>query len=72
MKSKLQFTQNEAAEIRRLLRLKVSADHGTQKQVRAKIREIGFYISDFDRSKQGVDESDFDALVRDQRIKITA
>ena len=54
MKSKTQFTQNEAAEIRRLLRLKVSADHGTQKQLRAKIREIGFYISDFDRSKQGL------------------
>ena len=70
MKGKSQFTQNEADEIRRLLRSKVSADRDTQKRLRDKMRKIGFYITDFSASSEGFDESDFDVLIHQKRITI--
>jgi len=43
------FSVAEAGKIRRLLQSKVRATRSEQKVIRASIRRLGFYISDFTR-----------------------
>jgi len=47
MKSKLQYTQTEADEIVALIKQKQKADAIKQKGIRAKIRNRGFWASEF-------------------------
>lgn len=47
MKGKSKFTKEEAREIEQLIMEKLDADVSRQKAVRAKIRKLGFYASDF-------------------------
>lgn len=47
MKTKSQFTQAEANEIVHLIEEKLKADTTRQKGIRAKIRRLGFWTSDF-------------------------
>ncbi len=47
MKSKASFTRAEAGEIIRLIGEKLKADSQNQKGIRAKIRKLGFYASDY-------------------------
>lgn len=47
MKGKSIFTRVEADKIIALIRLKLKADTNTQKGIRNKIRDLGFYATDF-------------------------
>ena len=67
---KTEFSKHEADRIRDLLRQKVNATRNEQKSIRANIRNIGFYITDFDYSFSGFTEYDFDDLVRSGDITI--
>jgi hypothetical protein len=61
---RLSFTADEIAEIRRLLVDLRRADRDRQKGIRAKIRRIGFYITDVSHDAGGFTATDFDALLR--------
>ena len=61
---RLSFTADEIAEIRRLLVDLRRADRDRQKAIRAKIRRIGFYITDVSHDAGGFTVTDFDALLR--------
>lgn len=63
MRSKLYYTRLQAEEIIQLIRLKCKADTTRQKTIRAKIRNLGFYASDFD-FQAGYTEEDFLSVVR--------
>jgi hypothetical protein len=58
------FTREEVDELRQLIREKQTADASRQKVLRARMRRIGFYISDFSSDAQGFVVSDLDELVR--------
>jgi hypothetical protein len=58
------FTRKEVDELRQLFREKQTADASRQKVLRARMRRIGFYISDFSSDAQGFVVSDLDELVR--------
>lgn len=62
MKGRKHFTQAEAIEIERLIDQKVLADSSKQKGIRAKIRRLGFYASDFGL-RGGFTVSDFRSVV---------
>jgi hypothetical protein len=47
MKGKSTFTKQEIEAISKLINAKVAADSATQKGIRRKIRNLGFYASDF-------------------------
>ena len=57
------FTEAEIAELRRLVREKQTAERSRQKALRARMRRIGFYISDFSSDAEGFVVSDLDELV---------
>lgn len=61
---RLSFTEDEIAALRQLLTELRRSDRDRQKTIRAKIRRIGFYISDVSRDAGGFTATDFDALVR--------
>lgn len=65
------FTVVEAEKIRHLLHRKVHADRAEQKVIRATIRRLGFYISDFTYSPEGFTPSDFDSLIERGEVAIT-
>jgi hypothetical protein len=56
------FTRGELEEIRRLVREKQVADRDRQKSIRARLRAMGFRISDF-ADRPGFVESDLDELI---------
>jgi hypothetical protein len=69
MKGKSTFTTSELVRIRTLLRLKEGADRRKQMKLRAQIRRLGFYISDFgSRAPEHFTESDLDLMLRAGRI----
>jgi len=70
MKGKRKFTRIEAEQIRFLIREKNKATPSQQKGIRNKIREKGFYYSDFCSSKEGYTTNDFDALIQFGQIEI--
>jgi hypothetical protein len=57
------FTNDEINELRRLIREKQTADRSRQKTLRARMRAIGFYISDFAADSAGFVVSDLDDLI---------
>ncbi len=64
MPMKKKYTKQEAAQIRTLLREKARATREEQKGIRAKLRRLGFYITDFDQSFSGFTASDFEGLIK--------
>ncbi|WP_276372704.1 hypothetical protein [Chryseolinea sp. H1M3-3] len=63
MKGRSTFTKAEADEIVKLIKKKLSAGTAEQKGIRAKIRVLGFYASDFGLSG-GYTERDFLRVVK--------
>jgi len=59
------FTESEACTLN--LDERLSADRARQKTIRAKIRRLGFFISDY---WPGFSSRDFDELVRTGKIKV--
>jgi hypothetical protein len=58
MRTKATFTEQEKNEIIKLIEQKLKADTQRQKTIRAKIRKLGFWASDFD-FKPGYTVNDF-------------
>lgn len=71
MKSKSSFTIDEAAKIIALIKDKLKASPSQQKSIRNKIRNIGFYYSDFGSNKDGYTVDDFLALIRAKQVKLS-
>jgi GIY-YIG catalytic domain len=63
------FTASEIDEIRRLLREKVRANRDRQKSIRARLRRIGFRVSELGGGP-GFDEGDLEALIQRGAIAI--
>lgn len=63
MKGKSIFTRQEADQIITLIRKKLASTSSEQKSIRNKIRQIGFYASDFNIGN-GYNEHDFLRVVR--------
>lgn len=70
MKGRSSFTPKEVERIRALLRQKADAPRSTQKAVRARMRSLGFYVSDFGAQDSVFTESDLDRLIDTGRIKV--
>ena len=70
MKGRTSFTPKEVERIRALLRQKADAPRPTQKGIRAQMRTLGFYISDFGAQDGRFTESDLDRLIRTGKIKV--
>ena len=76
MKGRDTFTMAVIKELKQLFLQKDNADYNEQKSIRRKIREKGFYISDFskyitDFTKKGMNSTDFIRLYKNGTIKIT-
>jgi hypothetical protein len=71
MRSKVNFSQEEAREIRDLLSRRVHVEADEQKRIRNQIRSLGFYISDFPCRRDGFTVADFDNLVESGAISIS-
>jgi len=67
---KREFSALESEKIRHLLHRKVHADRTEQKVIRASIRRLGFYISEYTSSAEGFIPSDFDSLVERGEVVI--
>jgi hypothetical protein len=63
MKGRYCFRSSEADEIGELLKQLRTAERREQKRMRDRLREIGFYISDWDGAAHGFTATDFDELV---------
>lgn len=75
MKGRREFTQREAERIRELLRRKKRVGTASQKRFRDRLRDIGFYITDFSyygRPADGFGIEDFDRLVQNGVIQIAS
>jgi hypothetical protein len=70
MKGKNRFSENEASQIRKLIKRKLMASTSDQKFIRNKIRDLKFYFSDFSGMKVYTID-DFDLLIRTGQIQIT-
>lgn len=70
MQRKTTFTSAEAEALRSLIRQKCNADRNTQKSIRNKMRNKGFYISDFTTNLNGFTVEDFETLIKDKQIMI--
>jgi hypothetical protein len=70
MKGSRQFTREAAQAIRRLLAETRRVAPSQQKALRQRIRDHGFFISDFDRPITGFRPEDFDELIRGGLIDI--
>lgn len=69
MKGKNKFTTAEIDEIKRLINKKIVATKDEQKRIRDRIRDIGFYFSDYS-SKKGYTVADLEELIRAGVIKV--
>jgi hypothetical protein len=63
------FTPAEIAELKRLIREKQTAPQDRQKVLRAKMRKIGFFITDY-ADYPGFVESDLDELIARGTIEV--
>ena len=72
MQGKDTFTTQEAGQIRSLLREKGRSDRDTQKKIRRQLRDLRFYITDFDSSYSGFTIEAFENLISAGRIHIVA
>lgn len=71
MKGKNTFTILQIETIKKLIAEKVIATPYKQKGIRAKIRTVPFYYSDFSPKKDGYTVADFAELIRSGQIKIS-
>jgi hypothetical protein len=71
MKGKNIFTTTQISEIKKLIAKKVLATEDKQKGIRAKIRKLEFYYSDFSAKKNGYTVADFETLISSGQIKVT-
>jgi hypothetical protein len=71
MKGSRKFTQKTANEISVLLGRTRAAKPAQQKALRQQIRDLGFFISDFDRPATGFGPEDFHDLVQRGLLQIT-
>lgn len=69
MARKTKFTEFEANQIRKLINKKLIASNNEQKTIRNKIRNLGFYFSEFS-TKKGYTVQDFENLIKTGKIKI--
>lgn len=69
MKGKKSFTRDEIDALRMLIRQRVNAEASKQKGLRAKMRRIGFYGSDFGLSD--LQPTDFERLLSSRQITIS-
>lgn len=68
MRSRKNYTQEQATAVMKLLRHRLSADRATQKADRNELRtRYGFWISDF---WMGFSDADFKAKVADGTFKV--
>ena len=63
MQGRSEFTPDEIDRLRRLIREKQTADRGQKKSLRAQMRRMGFFISDFSVDYAGFVVSDLDDLI---------
>jgi len=68
VKGKNQFSTIEITELKNLIKERIKADSSRQKGIRARMRKIGFYGSDF--GIIDLQPSDFDNLIKTGRIKV--
>ena len=71
MKGRDTFTMAVIKELKQLFLQKDNADYNEQKSIRRKIREKGFYISDFPDFAKNMNSTDFRLLCNSGRITIT-
>ena len=71
MKGRDTFTMDVIKELYQLFLQKDNADYNEQKSIRRKIREKGFYISDFPDFAKNMNSTDFRLLCNSGRITIT-
>jgi hypothetical protein len=71
MQGKNVFTPAEVEIIENLLRAKARATRSEQKKIRSKMRDLKFYITDFDQSQAGFTVIDFENLIKSKRIIIS-
>ncbi len=69
-KGQREFSKATADRIRVLLGQTRNSDRPQQIALRGKIRDLGFYISDFNRPAEGFGPEDFDELVRGGQIRV--
>ena len=73
MKHRNTFTKDEIERIKKLLREKSKTlGKSDQKKIRGKLRQLGFYITDYDRGGQGFSLFDFKTLLHRGVIKVIA
>lgn len=70
MKGKSTFTAKEISTIKKLITEKLHATPSKQKGIRQKIRNIGFYYSDFCSDKDGYTVEDFEALIHTGKVTV--
>ena len=70
MKGRIRFTGHEVEQIREFLRMKLRTPSEDQKQIRDRLRDIGFYISDFPGTRRPFGSDDLDGLIRERRITV--
>lgn len=63
MKGRNQFTRSEINKLKEILEGKVNASSPKQKPFRDKLRRIGFYITDFDKSNEGFTKEKLEELI---------
>ena len=66
-KGRSSFTVSEIAQLKQLFKQKDYADRNEQKRIRAKMRKIGFYITDF---ALDMDSTGFNKLLTSDKIEI--
>lgn len=71
MKGRDTFTMDVIKELYQLFLQKDNADYNEQKSIRRKIREKGFYISDFPDFAKNMNSTEFRLLCNSGRITIT-
>ncbi|MEP7251685.1 MAG: DNA-deoxyinosine glycosylase [Ginsengibacter sp.] len=70
MKGKKSFNKSEVEQIQKLIAENLRTTPDKQKGIRAKIRKIGFYFSDFSSKNNGYTVADFEALIHSGAIKV--
>jgi hypothetical protein len=70
MKGRKSFTNSEILIIKKLIAEKVKASTSKQKHIRQKIRDIGFYFTDFYSRKQDYTVACLQALINSKTIKV--
>jgi len=70
VKGNRRFTRATADQIRVLLSRTRNAPRAQQKALRQQIRDLGFYISDFDRPAAGFGPNEFNELIRSGVIEL--